>query len=141
MARFSAVFALAILIFSAAMSTGQPQQAGSKTGDRPKQDPAEILIVPADTKITVDVSEENPPRNLALRTRSAKVVNIVQVGSTVAIPALSKVTIQESVGTMELIDVTINGVSCKLKTDRITIEPGSTSEATFTLQKDIKIKR
>jgi hypothetical protein len=69
--------------------------------DRPKQDSADTIVVPAGTRITVDVFEENPPRKLPLRVHAAKVVNIVQVGSTVVIPALSKVTIQESVGVME----------------------------------------
>jgi hypothetical protein len=109
--------------------------------DRPKQDSADTIVVPAGTKITVDVFEENPPRNLPLRVHSAKVVNIVQVGSTVVIPALSKVTIQESVGVMELTDVTIDGVRYDLQTDRLPLFPESMSEATFTLTKPFTIKR
>jgi len=109
--------------------------------DRSKQDSPETIVVPAGTKITVDVFEENPPRNLPLRVHSAKVVNIVQVGSTVVIPALSKVTIQESVGVMELTDVTIDGVRYDLQTDRVPLFAESFSEATFTLTKPFTIKR
>jgi hypothetical protein len=108
--------------------------------DRPKQDSADTIVVPAGTKITVDVFEENPPRNLPLRVHSAKVVNIVQVGSTVVIPALSKVTIQESVGLLDLTDVTIDGVRYDLQTDRVPLFAES-SEATFTLTKPFTIKR
>jgi hypothetical protein len=108
--------------------------------DRPKQDSADTIVVPAGTKITVDVFEENPPRNLPLRVHSAKVVNIVQVGSTVVIPALSKVTIQESVGVMDLTDVTIDGVRYDLQTDRVPLF-AELSEATFTLTKPFTIKR
>lgn len=109
--------------------------------DRPKQDSPETIIVPAGTKITVDVFEENPPRNLPLRVHSAKVVNIVQVGSTVVIPALSKVTIQESAGVMELTEVTIDGVHYDLQTDRVPLFAESMSEATFTLARAFTIKR
>ena len=109
--------------------------------DWPKQDSSETIVVPAGTKITVDVFEENPPRNLSMRVHSAKVVNIVQVGSTVAIPALSKVTIQESVGVMELTNVAIDGVRYDLQTDRVPLLAASPSEATFTLTKAFTIKR
>ena len=109
--------------------------------DRPNKDSADVIVVPAGTKITVDVSEENPPRNLPLRVHAAKVVNIVQVGSTVVIPALSRVTIQESTGVMELTDVTIDGVHYELQTDRVLLQQGSMSEATFTLTKPVTVKR
>lgn len=109
--------------------------------DRPKQDSPETIVVPAGTKIAVDVFEENPPRNLPLRVHSAKVVNIVQVGSTVVIPALSKVTIQESTGVMELTDVTIDGVRYALQTDRVPLFAESMFEATFTLTRAFAIKR
>jgi hypothetical protein len=108
--------------------------------DRRKQAP-DTIVVPVGTKITVDISEENPPRNLPLRIHSAKVVNIVQVGSSVVIPALSKVTIRESVGVMELTDVTIDGVRYELSTDRVARLEGSMSEATFTLTRSFTIKR
>jgi hypothetical protein len=113
---------------------------GRRFFDQPKHDPAETIVAPVGTKITVDISEENPPRNVS-RSHTGRVINIVQVGSTVAIPALSKVTIQHSVGTMELTDVTIDGVHYKLQTDRVTLEDGSMSEATFTLTKALTIKR
>jgi hypothetical protein len=109
--------------------------------DRSKQEPPETIVVAAGTKITVDVFEENPPRNLPLRVHSAKVINIVQVGSTVVIPALSKVTIQESTGVMELTDVTIDGVRYDLETDRVPLFAESMSEATFTLTNPFTIKR
>ncbi len=109
--------------------------------DRPKQDSPDTIVVPAGTKITVDVFEENPPRNLPLRVHPAKVVNIVQVGSTVVIPALSKVTIQESVGVMELTDLTVDGVRYDLQTDRVPLFAESMSEATFTLTRPFTIKR
>ena len=109
--------------------------------DRPKQDSPETIVVPAGTKIAVDVFEENPPRNLPLRVHSAKVVNIVQVGSMVVIPALSKVTIQESTGVMELTDVTIDGVRYALQTDRVPLFAESMFEATFTLTRAFAIKR
>jgi ABC-type lipoprotein release transport system permease subunit len=109
--------------------------------DRSKQDLPETIVVPAGTKIAVDVFEENPPRNLPLRVHSAKVVNIVQVGSTVVIPALSKVTIQESTGVMELTDVTIDGVRYALQTDRVPLFAESMFEATFRLTRAFAIKR
>jgi hypothetical protein len=109
--------------------------------DRPKQDSADTIVVPAGTKITVVVFEENPPPNLPLRVRSAKGVNIVQVGSTVVIPALSKVTIQESAGVMDLTDVTIDSVRYDLQTDRVPLFAESMSEATFTLIKAFTIRR
>lgn len=109
--------------------------------DRSKPDLPETIVVPGGTKIIVDISEENPPRNLPLRVHSASVVNIVQVGSTTVIPALSKVTIQESVGVMQLTDVTIAGVRYDLQTDRVPLFAGSISEATFTLTKPFSVKR
>lgn len=115
--------------------------ARSPVLDQPKQNFPDTIVVPAGTKITVDVFEENPPRNLPLRVHSAKVVNIVQVSSTVVIPALSKVTIQESVGVMELTEVTIDGVRYDMKTDRVPLSAASMSEATFTLARDLTIKR
>lgn len=118
-----------------------PGVSRSSILDRPKQDSPETIVVPAGTRITVNVFEENPPRNLPLRVHAAKVVNIVQVGSTVVIPALSKVTIQESTGVMELTDVTIDGVRYELQTDRVPLFAGSFSEATFTLTKPVTIKR
>jgi hypothetical protein len=69
------------------------------------------------------------------------VVNIVQVGSTVVIPALSKVTIQESTGVMELTDVTIDGVRYALQTDRVPLFAESMFEATFRLTRAFAIKR
>jgi hypothetical protein len=119
-------------------SSGAPRSA---IFDRSKQDLPETIVVPGGTKITVDISEENPPRNLPLRVHSAKVVNIVQVGSTTVIPALSKVTIQESVGVMQLTDVTVDGVRYDLQTDRVPLFAGSVSEATFTLTKPFSVKR
>jgi hypothetical protein len=118
-----------------------PDVPRSSILDRPKHDSPETIVVPAGTRITVDVFEENPPRNLPLRVHSAKVINIVQVGSTVVIPALSKVTIQESTGVMELTDVTIDGVRYDLQTDRVPLSAASMSEATFTLRRDFTIKR
>jgi hypothetical protein len=109
--------------------------------DRPKPDSPETIVVPSGTKITVDISEENPPRNVQLRLHSGKVVNIVQVGSTVVIPALSKVTIQDSAGVMELTEVTLGGVHYKLQTDRVPLQEGSISEATFTVARDFTIQR
>jgi len=109
--------------------------------DRPKQDSSDTVIVPAGTKITVDISEENPPRNLPLHIHVGKVVNIVQVGSTVVIPALSKTTIQDSVGVMELTDVTIDGVHYDITTDRVPLLEGYISEATFTLARPFTIQR
>ncbi len=115
-------------------------QTQSPFFDPPKQDDTDTIVVPAGTKIVVNIFEENPARNVT-RLQTGKVVNIVQVGSTVVIPALSKVVIQHSVGTMELTEVTIAGVRYKLQTDRLTLEEGSMSEATFTLKKSFTIKR
>jgi hypothetical protein len=127
-------------------SSEDPNSGGQRSSivdhifDRSKQDLPETIVVPGGTKITVDISEDNPPRNLPLLLHSAKVVNIVQVGSTM-IPALSKVTIQESVGVMQLTDVTIDGVRYDLQTDRVPLFAGSVSEATFTLIKPVSVKR
>ena len=109
--------------------------------DRPKPDLPDTIVVPGGTKIVVDISEENPPRNIQLRLHTGKVVNIVQVGSTVVIPALSKVTIQDSAGVMELTEVTLGSVRYKLQTDRVPLQEGSISEATFTVTKDFTIER
>jgi hypothetical protein len=119
----------------------RPDASGSSILNPSDRDSADIIIVPAGTKITVDVSEENPSRNLPLRVHVAKVVNIVQVGSTVVIPALSIVTIQESTGMMDLTEVTIDGAHYELQTDRVLLQQGSMSEATFTLTKPFTIKR
>ena len=42
---------------------------------------------------------------------------------------------------MELTEVTVNGVRYELQTDRVALQAGSMSEATFTLKKDFTIKR
>jgi hypothetical protein len=128
---------------SAVKSTKAQDPDVSRTSifDRSKQASPETIVVPAGTKITVDISEENPPRNVPLRLHVGKVVNIVQVGSTVVIPALSKVTIQDSVGAMELIDVTIDGVRYGLQTDRVPLQEGSMSEGTFTVTREFTINR
>jgi hypothetical protein len=118
-----------------------PDVSRTSIFDRSKQASPETIVVPAGTKITVDISEENPPRNVPLRLHAGKVVNIVQVGSTVVIPALSKVTIQDSVGAMELIDVTIDGVRYGLQTDRVPLQEGSMSEGTFTVTREFTINR
>lgn len=107
--------------------------------DHGKQAP-ETIVVPAGTKITVDISEENPPRNVS-RVHPGKVINIVQVGSTVVIPALSTVAIQESAGVMQLTEVTLDGIRYELQTDHVARQEGSMSEATFTLTKSFTIKR
>ena len=138
MARLVSLPTVALLFPLLVISNGNAQ-ARSPVFDQPKQDQPETIVVPAGTKIVVDISEENPPRNVS-RLQTAKVVNIVQVGSTVVIPALSKVTIQHSVGTMELTEVTVDGVRYKLQTDPIAVEDGSTSEVTFTLKKSFAIK-
>ncbi len=121
MMRFRALFPLVILILAVPLLAGQAQtSAQSSIMDRPKKESPQIIIVPAGTKITVDVSEENPPRNVPLRRHSSKVVNIVNVGSTVVIPALSKVTIQDSAGMMELTEVTIDRRPLQHKDGRTT---------------------
>ena len=103
------------------------------------------ITIPAGTQIKVDVSEENPPRNIA-RTYQGKVIAPVQVGGTVAIPALSKVTIQVSIGPpsgelRELTQVTLDGGSYDLHTDRVPMPGGSISEMVFTLVKGLTVKR
>jgi hypothetical protein len=139
MTRLYSLLAIAVLLPLLLVPTGSTQ-ARSPIFDQPKQDNSETIVVPVGTKIVVDIFEENPPRNVS-RLQTGKVVNIVQVGSTVVIPAMSKVTIQHSGGMMELTEVTIDGVRYKLQTDRLTLEEGSTSEATFTLRKTVTIKR
>jgi len=140
MAKVSVILACAILV-TLLIFVVNKQARRSPVLDRPKADSPEIVIVPAGTKLTVDISEENPSRNVQLRLHTGKVVNIVQVGSTVAIPALSKVTIQDSTQGMELTEVIIDGVRYDLLTDRVPLQEGSMSEATFTLRKELKIKR
>src|SRR5258708_33152378 len=137
MTKLSSLLTIAVLLILAPIGS---VQARSPIFDQANQDNSETIVVPAGTKIVVDISEENPPRNVS-RLQIGKVVNIVQVGSTVVIPALSKVTIQHSGGTMELTDVTIDGVRYKLQTDRLTLEEGSMSGATFTPRKALTIKR
>ncbi len=128
---------------AAVKSQKNPSSGDSRSSglDRGKQDSPETIVVRSGTKITVDISEENPPRNIQLRLHTGKVVNIVQVGSTVVIPALSKVTIQDSGGAMELTAVTIEGARYELQTDRVPVQERSISEATFTVARDFTIKR
>lgn len=148
MARVPSFLVLSV-VFAVFTSIGNAKQSPAEDSVAPaaqeqqarnsKHSP-ETIVAPAGTRITADISEENPPRNVT-RAHPGKVANIVQVGSTVAIPALSKVTIQDSVGLMELTDVTVNGVRYELQTDRVAIQEGSMSEATFTLKKDLTVRR
>lgn len=106
------------------------------------------LTIPAGTQIKVDVSEENPPRNVQ-HTFMGKVVVPVQVAGTVVIPALTKVIIRVSPGydntgaqeVMELIEVILETGRYPVTTDRVPVSPGSVTEMTFTLLKDVTIKR
>ena len=145
MTRRSILLTLASLI-SIPMLSVTAQQAAPSQSTRDKADPDDrSLVVPAGTQIKVDVSEENPPRNVS-RTYTGKVIVPVQAGGTVAIPALSKVTIRVSVGppyeeVKELIQVTLDSGAYDLQTDRVPVPPGSTSEMVFTLAKDLTIKR
>ena len=107
------------------------------------------ITIPTGTQIKVDVSEENPPQNVESRTLTGKVTVPVQVEATVAIPALTKVTIQittrhNNTGNqelMQLISVTLDGTNYEMHTDQVPIQPGSISEVQFTLIKDLTIKR
>ena len=94
MTRLNSLLATAALLALLLVPTGSTQER-SPIFDQPRQDSPDTMVVPAGTKIVVDIFEENPPRNVT-RLQTGKVVNIVQVGSTVAIPALAKVTIQHS---------------------------------------------
>ena len=149
MARIFAGLTFSLLTL-ALLSTGHAQR-GSETNSpadaahRQKQK----LVVPAGTQIKVDVSEENPPRNVESRTFSGKVASPVQVGWAVAIPALSKVTVLVSgrhydsgyQEVMQLTEVTLDGVRYDMQTDQVPVLPGSITEAAFTLLKDLTIKR
>lgn len=149
MPRIFAGLTFAILTL-ALMSPGHAQQT-SKTN--PPADAAhpqkQKLVVPAGTQLKVDVSEENPPRNVESRTFAGKVASPVQVGWEVAIPALSKVTVLISgrhygsgyQEVMQLTGVTLDGVLYDLQTNQVPVLPGSIAEATFTLLKDVTIKR
>ena len=64
--------------------------------DAPKQNLPDVIVVPAGTQIKVDISEENPPLNVPLRTFSGKVTIPVRVGWATVIPALTKVTVEVS---------------------------------------------
>jgi hypothetical protein len=97
----------------------------------------------------VNVSEENPPRNIPSRTFEGKIASPVQVGSKIAIPALAKVIVQVSgrhydsgyQEVMELKSVVVDGASYDLRTDQVPLLPGSISEVQFTLLKDLTIER
>ena len=142
MSRGSILLAIIFLIMIAALA---PQPAPSQAA-RDKRSPDDNnLVVPAGTQIKVDGAEENPPRNIA-RTYTGKIIVPVQSGSTVAIPALSKVTIRISIGppygeVRELIQITLDSGSYDLETDRVPVPPDSVSEIVFTLAKDLRIKR
>lgn len=134
----------AALLLTMVLAAQAQQAPSSRSADRSRQD-ERTIVIPAGTQIKVDVSEENPPRNVA-RTYTGKVIVPVQAESTVVIPALSKVTIGVSVGppygeVRELIQVTLDSGSYDLHTDLVPTPPGSVSETVFTLAKDVKIKR
>ncbi len=145
MTRRSILLTLVSLISIPILSVSAQQITPSQSA-RDKSDPDDrALVVPAGTQIKVEVSEENPPRNVT-RTYTGKVIAPVQAGGTVAIPPLSKVTIRVSVGppyeeVKELILVVLDSGSYDLQTDRVPVPPGSTSEMVFTLLKDVTIKR
>jgi hypothetical protein len=144
MARIFAGLTFTVLAL-ALMSVGHAQQISRTSSPAEKQK----LVVVAGTQIKVDVSEENPPRNVASRTFPGKVTNIVQVNTEVAIPAGSKVTVRVSgrhydsgyQEVMELLGVTLDDVRYDLQTDQVPVIAGSMSEATFTLTKDLTIER
>ncbi len=144
MTRHSVLLALVSLITIPILSGTAPQATPPQSA-RDRGGPDDTLVVPTGTQIKVDVSEENPPHNVA-RTYTAKVIAPVQAGGTVAIPALSKVTIRVSIGpphgeVKELIQVMLDSGSYELQTDRVPVPPGSVSEMVFTLVKDLTLKR
>ena len=120
MARLPSLLTVPILVVLIMVSVGNVQ-ARSPIFDQLKQDNPETIVVPAVPKSSSTFSRRirqtmSRAYRLARWLTSCRVVNIVQGGSTVVIPALSNVTIQHSVGTMELTEVTVNGVHYKLQT-------------------------
>jgi hypothetical protein len=124
--------------------------------DVPKQTSPDGIVVPAGTQIKVDISEENPPRDVAPRTFSGKVTIPVRVGWATAIPALTKVTVEVSTlyypgpgryysvdypQAAQLTAVVLDGTSYDVQTDQVPVLAGSASEVTFTLLNDVTLNR
>jgi len=124
--------------------------------DAPKQNLPDVIVVPAGTQIKVDISQENPPLNVPLRTFSGKVTIPVRVGWATVIPALTKVTVEVSAlyypvagrydnvgyqGVAQLTAVMLDGKRYDLQTDQVPLLAGSATEATFTLLDDVTLNR
>jgi len=109
--------------------------------DARKHTSTTVAVIPAGTQIKVNVSD-------------GTVMMPVRVGWATPIPALTKVTVEVSpvyypvwggysanLGYQEvaqLTAVTLHGKHYDLQSDQIPVQPG---EVTFTLQKDVKLKR
>jgi len=110
--------------------------------DSPKDNAPDVIVVPAGTKIQVDIID-------------GKVTVPVRVGWATPIPASSKVTVEVSVPyspvyygryydnlysaeVAQLTAVTLDGTTYELQTDQISVLLGS--EATFTLLADLTLK-
>ena len=110
--------------------------------DSPKDNAPDVIVVPAGTKIQVDIID-------------GKVTVPVRVGWATPIPASSKVTVEVSVPyspdyygryydnlysaeVAQLTAVTLDGTSYALQTDQIPVLLGS--EATFTLLADLTLQ-
>jgi hypothetical protein len=132
-------------------SASTPSRSG--VFDRPQQTSPDVIVVPAGRQIKVDISEENPPRDVPLRMFSGKVTVPVRVGWATAIPALTKVTVEVSAlyypvpgrsvdyqGVAQLTAVMLDGTRYDLHTDQVPMLAGSASELTFTLLKDVTLK-
>ena len=137
---------VAALVFTLVLAVQAQQASPSRSApDKSGQDESTIVI-PSGTKIKVDVSEQNPHRDVA-RTYNGKVMVAVRVGSMVAIPARSKVTIRVLEpppwpGELrELIRVMLHSGSYDLQTNKMGVLHGSPDELVFTLVKDLTIKR
>lgn len=114
----------------------------SSVFDAPKENAPDVIVIPAGTKIQVDIID-------------GKVTVPVRVGWATPIPALTKVTVEISVPyypaygqyydnpysaeVAQLTSVTLDGTRYDLQTDQIPVLAGS--EATFTLLNDLTLKR
>ncbi len=130
--------------------TSRPEAETNRSSvfDAPKDNSPDVIVIPAGTKIQVDILD-------------GKVTVPVRVGWATPIPALTKVAVEISVpyypvyGTYyrasvpyyndlysaevaQLTSVTLDGTRYDLQTDQIPVMAGS--EATFTLQADLTLK-
>lgn len=121
-----------------------PETTRSPVFDFPKQTSPDVFVIPAGTQIRVNIS-------------TGKVTTPVRVGWATPIPALTQMTVEVSTvyypvrgrdavnlayqEVAQLTAVTLHGKHYDLQSDQIPVNAGLPTEVTFTLQKDVRLKR